>query len=44
MRQTGVLAAAGLVAFDSMIERLADDHANARRWRVSWRRWQAYGY
>lgn len=30
MRQTGVLAAAGLVALDSMIERLADDHANAR--------------
>ena len=31
MRQAGVLAAAGLVALDSMIERLADDHANARR-------------
>jgi threonine aldolase len=31
MRQAGVLAAAGLVAFESMIERLADDHANARQ-------------
>lgn len=31
MRQAGVLAAAGLVAFESMIARLADDHANARR-------------
>ncbi|MFH0751039.1 MAG: GntG family PLP-dependent aldolase [Chloroflexota bacterium] len=34
MRQAGVLAAAGLVALadgaDGMIERLADDHANAR--------------
>ena len=30
MRQAGVLAAAGLVALDTMIERLADDHANAR--------------
>jgi len=30
MRQTGVLAAAGLVALDTMVERLADDHANAR--------------
>jgi threonine aldolase len=35
MRQTGVLAAAGLVALSDgpqgMIERLAEDHANARR-------------
>ncbi len=31
MRQAGVLAAAALVALDEMIERLADDHANARR-------------
>ena len=30
MRQAGVLAAAGIVALQSMIERLADDHANAR--------------
>jgi threonine aldolase len=30
MRQAGVIAAAGLVALDEMIERLADDHANAR--------------
>ena len=31
MRQAGVLAAAGIVALDEMIERLADDHANARK-------------
>src|SRR5664280_975484 len=30
MRQAGVLAAAGLVALDTMIERLAEDHARAR--------------
>jgi threonine aldolase len=35
MRQAGILAAAGLVALsdgpDGMVERLAEDHANARR-------------
>jgi threonine aldolase len=31
MRQVGVLAAAGLVALESMVDRLADDHRNARR-------------
>jgi threonine aldolase len=31
MRQVGVLAAAGIVALDSMVERLAEDHANCRR-------------
>jgi len=31
MRQVGILAAAGLVALDSMIERLADDHSRARK-------------
>ena len=31
MRQAGVLAAAGLVAMDTMIDRLADDHANAKK-------------
>jgi threonine aldolase len=31
MRQVGVLAAPGLVALKSMIERLAEDHANAQR-------------
>lgn len=30
MRQAGVIAAAGIVALESMIGRLADDHANAR--------------
>ena len=31
MRQAGVIAAAGIVAITEMVERLADDHANARR-------------
>jgi threonine aldolase len=31
MRQVGVLAAAGLVALDTMVDRLTDDHARARR-------------
>jgi threonine aldolase len=31
MRQAGVLAAAGLCALDEMVERLAEDHRNARR-------------
>src|SRR5437762_30978 len=30
MRQVGVLAAAGLIALDHMVDRLAQDHANAR--------------
>jgi threonine aldolase len=30
MRQAGILAAAGLHALDHHLERLADDHANAR--------------
>lgn len=31
MRQAGILAAAGLVALGEMIDRLAEDHANAKR-------------
>lgn len=31
LRQAGVLAAAGLVALDTLIPRLAEDHENARR-------------
>jgi threonine aldolase len=31
MRQVGILAAAGLYAIDNNLERLADDHARARR-------------
>ncbi len=31
MRQAGVLASAGLVALDTMIDRLAEDHQHARR-------------
>ena len=31
MRQVGVVAAAGIVALDSMIDRMADDHSNARK-------------
>jgi threonine aldolase len=31
MRQAGVLAAAGVVALESMVDRLAEDHTHARR-------------
>jgi threonine aldolase len=31
LRQAGILAAAGIVALETMVERLADDHARARR-------------
>ena len=31
MRQAGVIAAAGIVALQKMVNRLAEDHANARR-------------
>lgn len=31
MRQAGIIAAAGIVALEQMVGRLADDHANARR-------------
>ena len=31
LRQAGILAAAGIYAFENHIDRLADDHANARR-------------
>jgi threonine aldolase len=30
MRQAGILAAAGLIALERMVDRLAEDHANAR--------------
>ncbi|MFW6105461.1 MAG: low-specificity L-threonine aldolase [Chloroflexota bacterium] len=31
MRQVGIIAAAGIVALETMVDRLAEDHANARR-------------
>ena len=31
MRQAGIIAAAGIVCLESMVERLAEDHANARK-------------
>jgi threonine aldolase len=31
MRQAGIVAAAGIVALDEMVDRLAEDHANATR-------------
>jgi len=31
MRQAGIIAAAGLVALDTMVDRLAEDHTNAKR-------------
>ena len=30
MRQAGVIAAAGIISLDTMVERLAEDHANAK--------------
>jgi threonine aldolase len=30
MRQAGVIAATGLIALDTMVDRLAEDHSNAR--------------
>jgi threonine aldolase len=37
MRQAGIVAAAGLYALEHNIERLADDHARARRLAEGWR-------
>lgn len=31
MRQAGIVAAAGLYALDNCVERLADDHKNAKK-------------
>ena len=31
MRQAGILAAAGIVALETMVDRLAEDHARAKR-------------
>jgi threonine aldolase len=31
MRQAGIIAAPGIVAIEKMVDRLKDDHANARR-------------
>ncbi len=36
MRQAGIVAAAGLYALDHNVERLADDHAHARRLAEAW--------
>jgi threonine aldolase len=36
MRQAGIVAAAGLYAFDHNVDRLADDHARARRLAQGW--------
>ncbi len=36
MRQAGIVAAAGLYALEHNVERLADDHARARRLAVGW--------
>jgi len=35
MRQAGILAAAGIVSLEKMVDRLAEDHANAARLRQS---------
>ena len=45
MRQAGVIAAAGLVALRTMVERLADDHRRARRLAEAVaERWPAAGF
>src|SRR6476646_1536349 len=36
MRQAGIVAAAGLYALDHNVDRLADDHARARRLAEAW--------
>jgi threonine aldolase len=36
MRQAGIVAAAGVYALDHHVERLADDHARARRLAEAW--------
>lgn len=38
MRQAGVVAAAGIVALEEMVDRLAEDHAHARRLAADWPR------
>ena len=43
MRQAGVLAAAGIVALERMVDRLAEDHANARALAAAWPRFPASG-
>ncbi|MBI5946640.1 MAG: low-specificity L-threonine aldolase [Chloroflexi bacterium] len=42
MRQAGILAAAGLYALEHHIDRMADDHANARRLAEGLRRHDAF--
>lgn len=45
MRQAGIIAAAGLVALRSMVERLAEDHERARRLALAVaERWPAAGF
>ena len=36
MRQAGIVAAAGIFALDHNVERLAEDHARARRLAEAW--------
>jgi threonine aldolase len=44
MRQAGIIAAAGIVALETMVERLADDHVRARRLADAvFRRWPGAG-
>ena len=44
MRQAGILAAAGLHAFDHHVDRLADDHANAARLAEGFRSIDEFGF
>ncbi len=36
MRQAGVLAAAGIVALETMVDRMAEDQANAHKLAEGW--------
>jgi threonine aldolase len=36
MRQSGIIAAAGIIALETMVERLAEDHLNASAWPKGW--------
>ncbi len=38
VHRAGIAAAAGLVALDTMVDRVADDHRRARDWRLCWGR------
>ncbi|GIS28703.1 MAG: hypothetical protein CM15mP129_09000 [Chloroflexota bacterium] len=36
MRQAGIIAAAGIYALENMVERLEEDHNNAKNWQMAY--------